>query len=385
MRKSGKAKLSNDSKVQRFKCLDCDFRFREGYVSPKSLRTKRFNTTDRQVCVQLVRGTKNLDPAAERIETTAGVTQPLSDNKSELLAYTWKMQKEGYGFETVRLNTSALRALVIRGANLADPEDVKEVLANQTIKEKAYKSKIWSSSRRRNVINAYTLFLKFHGLKWEKPRCQVTKKIPFIPTEHEIDDLIAGSPGIISVFLQLLKETAMRSGEAKKLKWTDVDLERRIITLNDPEKGSLPRIFNTLSSTLLAMLNSLPRSSEHVFGERSLNSFKAVYQRSRAKIAFKLSNPRLLEIHFHTLRHWKATMEYHYTKDILHVMQFLGHKEIDNTLIYISLDKNLFSNLPDDSFTMRVVHNADEAAELGKIGFKPFDVVDGVKLYRKRK
>jgi hypothetical protein len=22
---------------------------------------------------------------------------------------------------------------------------------------------------------------------------------------------------------------------------------------------------------------------------------------------------------FHTLRHWKATMEYHYTKDILHV------------------------------------------------------------------
>jgi|GEM_PF-5486413 hypothetical protein len=28
-------------------------------------------------------------------------------------------------------------------------------------------------------------------------------------------------------------------------------------------------------------------------------------------------------------------MEYHYTKDIIHVKNFLGHKEIDNTLIYI--------------------------------------------------
>ena len=286
------------------------------------------------------------------------------------------MQKEGYAFETVRMNTSALRALQTRGANLADPETIKEALARE---------QAWSPCRRRNVINAYTLYLKFHGLKWEKPRCVITKKIPFIPTEQEIDDLIAGCPTMISAFLQLLKETAMRAGEAKRLKWIDVDLERRVIILNDPEKGSLPRIFNNLTSKLLGILNSLPRSSEHVFGERSLNSFKAVYQRSRNKIAFKLANPRLKQIHFHTLRHWKATMLYHYVKDILEVQQFLGHKEIDNTLIYISLDKALFANLPNDDFTIRVVHNAEEAAELGKAGFEPFDVVDNVKLYRKRK
>jgi len=38
-----------------------------------------------------------------------------------------------------------------------------------------------------------------------------------------------------------------------------------------------------------------------------------------------------MQIHFHTFRHWKATMEYHKTKAILHVMKVLGHKNINNT------------------------------------------------------
>lgn len=59
----------------------------------------------------------------------------------------------------------------------------------------------------------------------------------------------------------------------------------------------------------------------------------------RKKIAEKLQNPRILKISFHTLRHWKATMEYYKTKDILHVMRLLGHKNIKNTLIYTQLAK----------------------------------------------
>ena len=40
----------------------------------------------------------------------------------------------------------------------------------------------------------------------------------------------------LSTFLRLPKETGMRSGEATKLKWIDIDGERRIITLNASEK-----------------------------------------------------------------------------------------------------------------------------------------------------
>jgi len=69
----------------------------------------------------------------------------------------------------------------------------------------------------------------------------------------------------------------------------------------------------------------------------------------RRRVAQKLKNPRIVQTKFHTLRHWKATMEYHRTKDILHVMQLLGHKNINNTLIYTQLIT--FEN---DDFHVRV-------------------------------
>jgi integrase len=109
----------------------------------------------------------------------------------------------------------------------------------------------------------------------------------------------------------------MRCGEPLRLKWKDVDLERRIITLNEPEKGSNPRIFNELSGKLLSMLDTLPRQNEKLFGTRTRNSLKNTYCRARKRLAHKLGNPRLNEIHFHTLRHWKATMLYHYKPDML--------------------------------------------------------------------
>jgi len=79
-------------------------------------------------------------------------------------------------------------------------------------------------------------------------------------------------------------------------------------------------------------------------------------------------------------------MEYHRTKDILHVMTFLGHKKIDNTLIYVQIDKKLFKDA-DDKFTVRVAHNVGEAVALIEAGFEYVtgDYTDGGKLFRKRK
>jgi integrase len=123
-------------------------------------------------------------------------------------------------------------------------------------------------TEKRNVINAYDQFLKYLGKHWEEPKYTVIRKIPFIPTEHEIDDLIAGCYPVVATYLQLLKETAMRAGEAIQLYWKDVDLQRKIITCNTPEKNGNPRMFNDLSDKLLTMLNQLPKENDLVFGSR---------------------------------------------------------------------------------------------------------------------
>ncbi len=57
--------------------------------------------------------------------------------------------------------------------------------------------------------------------------CKVIRKLPFIPTESELDIMVASAGWKNSVYLQILKETAMRAGEVSKLKWFDAGLKRK--------------------------------------------------------------------------------------------------------------------------------------------------------------
>ncbi len=373
--------------VQRYICRVCGYRFSEttNNGSNNAKNSVRQNLcsastlpSTRQVGVAQTTGMINLAEVETRNqEKVAGATATDSVTvKGKIIEFLWWMEKQGFAKDTIRGYGSCLRALLYRNADLLDPESVKEALA---------KEKAWSQNRRRNVINAYTLFLRFNGSKWEKPRCKVDRKIPFIPTEQEIDCLIAGSSRKVATFLQLLKETAFRSGEAKRILWTDIDFEKRLITLNQPEKHSLPGIYK-VSQKLIDMLNTLPRKSLKVFGDGPINSIKGTFTKARRRLAYKLQNPRLLQIHFHTLRHWKATMEYHRTKDIFHVKEFLRHKKLDNVALYVQIDKRLFKDV-DDGFTCRIAHNAGEAISLIEAGFEYVtgEYSDGGKLFRKRK
>lgn len=56
-----------------------------------------------------------------------------------------------------------------------------------------------------------------------------TKQLSFIPLEKEIDVLIAGCGKKVAASLQLIKETGIRIGEARRLRWIDIDEERRTI------------------------------------------------------------------------------------------------------------------------------------------------------------
>ena len=97
-----------------------------------------------------------------------------------------------------------LKTLVKRGADLLDPESVKTVIAVQA----------WSEGRKQNVEDAYARFLDMRVVTWTKPLYRRVETLPFIPTEAEIDALIARMNSCITAFLRLLKESAMRPGEA---------------------------------------------------------------------------------------------------------------------------------------------------------------------------
>ena len=73
-------------------------------------------------------------------------------------------------------------------------------------------------------------------------------------------------------------------------------------------------------------------------------------------------------------------MEYHRTKDILHVMRLLRHKNIANTLIYTQLVE-----FESDEYCSAVAGNVDEAKKLIEAGFEYVCSHNETMLFRKRK
>lgn len=295
-----------------------------------------------------------------------------ADTRAELIQFAIHLKKQGLKENTAFGQSKILRILWQRGSDLHNPESVKENIANQ---------ESWCPGRKENAVNAYTNFLLMYNKNWDPPTYRRIKKIPFIPQEKEIDDLIAGCGRKTATFLQLLKETAIRAGEAWQLEWKDIDIENRIIRVK-PEKGSNPRA-PRVSEKLLAMLIGLKKESKMVFGSYALRGFASSFHRQRKRIALKLQNQRIAQITFHTFRHWKATMEYNRTKDILYVMKLLGHKNIKNTLVYTQL-------LPfkeDEQFISKVATNTKEACQLVEDGFTYVtgEYDDGGKIFKKPK
>jgi integrase len=306
---------------------------------------------------------KNLETAVNI--KAAGISP---EAKGLIVQHAVWMQKEGYAESTISRRIRLLRTLANKGADLQDPESVKETISKQ---------QGWTNKTKEIAIETYDCFLKMHGKTWVKPVYQAIRKIPFIPTEEEINNLIAGCNKKTATFLLLLKETGARCGEAFMLQWTDFDLENRTVNIT-PEKGSEPRQLK-ISTRLVAMLNSLPHDKPKTFA-CSPRHFTRNFRVQRTKIASKLKNDRITKIHFHTLRHWKATMEYAKTKDILHVMKLLGHRNIQNTLLYTQLIS--FEN---DEFHSATAKTVQDAQKLVEAGFEYVCDFSDTKLFRKRK
>lgn len=78
-------------------------------------------------------------------------------------------------------------------------------------------------------------------------------------------------------------------------------------------------------------------------------------------------------------------MLYHKTKDPLYVWDFLGHKSIRSTEIYITIERTIFEPSKNDDFTVRVVSKREEIKKLFEVGFEYVCKKDDLLFLRKRK
>ena len=255
--------------------------------------------------------------------TPAFSQNPPALKDGRLLEYLLYQKKNGFSDPTITTRFKILKIMSNNNINLDDPESVKLFIANR---------KSWSNGHKQIAVYAYTQYAKMKNIEWKPPNYKNNPSIPFVPTEKEIDALISGTSKKISTSLLALKETGFRIGELWECKWTDLDEEKGTLKCKAEKHGN-PREIK-ISSKLISMLNALPKPNEYIFSHSNLNSHRWRFDCQKTALAKKLQNPRLKQIHFHTLRHYYATKLFSETKSLPLVKEKLGHRDVNSTMVY---------------------------------------------------
>jgi integrase len=350
--------------IQRYICRICGYRFSENNYKQSQ------TTNSRQICALETKRVKNLVKVETRTE--AALRESTQEQKGELVAFGWHMKKRGLSDATIKQRMYRLNVLVKKGANLEDPETVETILAVSK----------WSPANKKIFANCYKAFTTYMKIEWQPPKITVSQKEPFLPLEEEVQQLIAGCGKRTSTLLQLLFETGCRIGEAALLQWRDIDFKSRNLRINCPEKGGNARTIQ-LSHELLAMLKALPKREDvHIFNPK-VRTLSSTFLRQRNRLAKHLQNPRLKQIHFHTLRHLRATLTYYKTGgDILKVKYLLGHKRLDTTGRYAH-----YQAFRNEEYMVKRPQTRVEEDQLIEDGFQfvRYDEKHNEAVYRKRK
>jgi len=313
---------SNADPIQRFRCAAYGHRWSEHIalnVKDTDKRSshlsagakKMVSPTDLTVAEMKRTPNENIVKAATQIEKL--LVQSINDGKSKSTIHNYRVY---------------LNLLAKHGANLFDPESTKAVLASMDLKK----------SSKRLCASLLNTWFDFNGIFWKKPTYYRDSEIPYIPTEEEIEQLIAGLGKKTATFCQLLKDTGARCGEIAQLTWADIDFVQRTVNIK-AEKRSNGRVL-PLSEKSMSMLTNLSRKKQKLFANTS--NIRAQLYIQRQTIAKKIANPNLVKIHYHTFRHWKATKELHDFHDRERVQIILCHKSSNSTETYVHIDKMLY-------------------------------------------
>ncbi|MEW6675413.1 MAG: site-specific integrase [Nitrospirota bacterium] len=175
-------------------------------------------------------------------------------------------------------------------------------------------------------------YLKRNPAKEVKLLKQPPGRLRYLERE-EINNLLdACAPHLRPIIVAGLN-TGMRKGEILNLKWSDVDLKNRRITLTNTKNNEIRII--PINDTFYQELINLKDNSqgEYVF----CNAKKKPFSDIKKAFVSALKRAGIKDFRFHDLRHTFGSHLVMKGVDLRTVQQLLGHKDIKMTMRYSHL------------------------------------------------
>jgi integrase len=255
---------------------------------------------------------------------------------------------------------------VFRFLNWTEKEDITEIkftdiedylitLANNGLKEKTLKNYLSS-------LSGFFNYLVSHGIIETNPtqalhKIQIPDTIPVYLPDNEVKLLLfLAKQEKIHIEVITALNTGLRMNELRHLKWSDVDLDKKQITVRgEIAKGKRPRTvpLNKKAMKVLNMQFELYKKFDYVFpgGQGGSNS-RCVWDKNKKRsynwwLRYSLDPireqiPTIASLPkgntcrgWHILRHTFATRLAKNGVELIKIKNWMGHRSINTTMRYI--------------------------------------------------
>lgn len=178
------------------------------------------------------------------------------------------------------------------------------------------------------------------GIEWGKWDVNPVQKVRFFKEEptnfkilsfEEANRLIAHCSPHFRPLVVMALNTGMRRAEILNLKWKNLDLKNRIITVEKTKAHDIRRI--PINDPLYKELIALPHYSDYVFAHpngQPFKDFRKAFHNARKRAGLE-------HFRFHDLRHTFASQLVMAGEDLVTVQRLMGHKTIEMTMRYSHL------------------------------------------------
>ena len=191
-----------------------------------------------------------IPPSAPRLNTGTFENEALARYINYLLS------KKCLKHATIKRKVVTIRGLMRHNVELSNPDSFVRFLNTCS----------WASGTKDVAVDSYRDYLNMIGLTEVKlPHIRREDKLPFIPLESEIDTIIHSVRTKTATFLRLLKDTGCRPVEAWSIKWSDIELTNKCVTITGVTYSNSRKL--KLSEQTLNMLYALPKNNQFVFSK----------------------------------------------------------------------------------------------------------------------
>lgn len=224
-------------------------------------------------------------------------------------------------------------------------------ISTKTISRIASRQDVANATRRRD-LTAVSVVLRWCIAKqwrednpaknWDRDIIKEKREAIVLPTDYDIDCVVAAAPGNFAQMIRWAQFTGMRQEECASLERAAISLPRAAAQLTRT-KTNRPRSVPT-DDRALAVFNSIPVSlnTTFVFWHEPGNRYANVASRFRVIVKKAVRNAQMegrpppRPFRFHDLRHWYAVDYLRRGGSIYTLQKILGHASLTTTEIYLN-------------------------------------------------